>query len=308
MTKVAKVYWALTFIVGTVLTIAVNAAHAGGVLASPGTKTAMVVAGCPPFVFAVVTEGYFLVRRSVPKRAQWVVKFSAGVLAAAAFAVSYETSRLFVIAEPGPLPMWTGWVIPGMVDTLVAVSGYVLYVLAEHGAAEDREVRRPSRWARIGDNIGKRVEVFTQVKEPQVDEFVNHHEEVPEPVVNSAEHLHEPFVKPVVKVPEPVVKRPAKPKPEVREPVVSPELEPFIPAAKWMLERREVTRKTETEVAEIVRLIASGASSYEIRKQLGGSTATYDKVTQAWQQWRDQQPAAALDHAAVADRQLTAVG
>jgi len=318
MTKVAKVYWSLAFIVSTAATILVNAAHAGGALASPGTWTARLVAGTPPLILAIVTEGYFLVRRSIPKRVQRVVKISAGGLAAAAFAVSYETSRLFVIAQTGPLPEWVGWVIPGMVDTLVAVSGYVLYVLAEHGAAADVDVRRPSRWMRIADNIGARMEAATEPKPAAVNmpvsEFVNRHEQVREPVPEPTQVVHEevpePVTNPETDVPERAAKRPAKKPAKVRE-QVREDLEPFIPAAKWMLETRAVTRKTDVEVAEIIKLIDAGNSSYEIRKQLGGSTSTYDKLIEAWEQWRDQTTTDADHHPdqqPTTDRQLTAVG
>lgn len=303
MTKV-KWYWGLTFTIGTVLTIAVNGAHAKGVLAVSGTNTAMAVAACPPVVFAVVVKGYFLVRRYVSKNMRLMVKLSAGGLGAAAFAVSYETSRLFVIAEPGPLPEWTGWVIPAMVDVLVAVSGLVLYVLAEHeptATVENHEPTSASRFSRLAEAATRRVEARLAVPEaPQVLHVENVPElleQVREPVTNSLPELSEdvrepapePAAKPEPKAPSEVREPVAKPKAKVREPAANPELEPFLPAAKWMLERREVTRKTEVEVAAIIKLVNDGLNSYEIRKQVGGSTDTADKVSRAWQRWQEQQ-------------------
>lgn len=280
VTKV-KWYWGLTFTIGTVLTIAVNGAHAKGVLAVSGTNTAMAVAACPPVVFAVVVKGYFLVRRYVSKNMRLMVKLSAGGLGAAAFAVSYETSRLFVIAEPGPLPEWTGWVIPAMVDVLVAVSGLVLYVLAEHeptATVENHEPTSASRFSRLAEAATRRVEARLAVTNslPELSEDVR-------------EPAPEPAAKPEPKAPSEVREPVAKPKAKVREPAANPELEPFLPAAKWMLERREVTRKSEHQVAAIIKLVNDGLNSYEIRKQVGGSTDTADKVSRAWQRWLSEQ-------------------
>lgn len=166
-TRLARWYWGLTFITSAVLTIVVNAAHAKGVLAVPGTWTAVAVAACPPSLFVILTEGYFLVRRVLPVSVQRVVVCSVGTLCVTAFAVSYETSRLFVNAVPGPLPSWVGWVIPGMLDLTVAVStyvGFVLTVFSDAGVEARSKRSRSPRWARIGDNLLSRVEAASAAK------------------------------------------------------------------------------------------------------------------------------------------------
>lgn len=270
VSKFARGYWALAFFVGTALTIAVNGAHAKGITAVPGTWTAVFVAMCPPFVFAVLTEGYFLVRRSVPDRVQRVVKWSVGILALAAFAVSYETSRLFVISEEGPLPSWTGWVIPGMVDTLVAVSGYVLYVLSEHG------VKHGDVHSGVPSRVSPPASERQIVTPPRITRT--------QPPISSSL----PAVNPV-KVSKPAAS-PAPPAPNPTDKLVDgkrvQDLEPYMDAARWMRHNRTITRKTESEVAEILKLIDAGKSSNEIRRELGGAAATYDKVAGAWRRWQ----------------------
>ena len=332
MTKAAKVYWSVSFIIGTLLTILVNGAHAKGWGATPGSWTAVVTAIVPPCLFAALVEGYFIVRRAVPKGVQRLVKWTAGGLALAAFAVSYEASRLFVKDAPGAFPDWVTWVLPGMVDTFVAVSGYVLYVVNEHGSViaeepvssgstwlsrrlgETDEVRAAKTKLKLAKLEAQTAAVGTVHEHPslQVGAFslVGEHVEakVPEAVVNTETPVHEPFVTADIEVPEAgeaapevvpepsreeFVKRAAAPKKSVRErpakrqPEVREDLMPYLETARSMLEEKVITRKSEVELAEILKLIDAGNSSYEIRKALGGSTATYDdKLIPAWQDWQ----------------------
>ena len=299
--RAAKWYWSALTIVGILLTITVNGAHAKGVSPEPGTWTAVAVAVMPPAMFAALVEGYFLVRRSVPRGVLRMVTTAVVLLGGAAFAVSYETITMFINRQPGALPMWAGWVMPAMLDTLVAVSTYVLHVLVKHG--DEIAVERPrtrSAWTQVRENLENRAIAATAPK-PQVDGFTNPGEHVHEPVTNTAVEVHEQpaetFVNPPVEVREPA----AKPKPRVREPAakaVRDDLVPYLPAARVMLTNKSVTRKTETQVAEILKLVDAGKNSYEIRKELGGSTETYDKLTAAWGEWQQ-------DHQD--SRQLTAV-
>lgn len=290
-TRFAKIYWYLTFALGTCLTIAVNAAHAKGATADPGTWTAMCVAMCPPLVFAILTEGYFLVRRSVPTRVQTVVKWSAGALALAAFAVSYETSRLFVIAEPGPLPEWTGWVIPGMVDALVAVSGYVLYVLSAHGNTADRSdsansapAPSPSRTssARSTASVAETVSAVRDGASALPRVPMPPRSSVPTPT-----RIDPPRPQPVA-IPRPVAveESPKAPPPSLVDLEGDSLLPRYEQAAEWMLNTREVSRKSSGELVQIIALIERGKTSNEIRRELGGAAATYDKVASAWRRWK----------------------
>lgn len=289
VSKFAKVYWTLAFVVGTGLTIAVNGAHAKGAMAAPGTWTAVFVAMCPPFVFAVLTEGYFLVRRSVPERVQKIVKWSVGGLALSAFAVSYETSRLFVISEEGPLPSWTGWVIPGMVDILVAVSGYVLYVLNAHGDVNEGDVHIGSSVSEpaVQQKPSVRITSPAPVSKPSVVSAkippTSSTLQPPKPPLDTPRSA--PTTTPIVPTKE-VVKPTTTATKSVDKAAITTDLEPYMVASSWILENKMMSRKSEAEVALILKYIDSGMNSNDIRKELGGAPATYDKVRGAWMRWK----------------------
>jgi hypothetical protein len=324
MTKFAKVYWAALFAVGAALTVTVNGAYAKGALAIPGTFTAMFVAMAPPAVFASLAEGYYLVRRAVPPHVHRLVLWSVGGLAAATFAVSYMTQRAFVLAKEGvPLPVWVGWVIPGMLDTLVAVSGFILYIIAAHGdhpavkpekqthdhhrgadvadAATGTLTAVLGRWTRkleapVGGAVGGTtggttggIEAAIGVPVVGSEAAVGGDREVPGRadigglIGGSAEGFTGGS--------EPAVGGSIGDSDSAiggrrQVPVGAPvEGDPYRAAARWMRETGDV-RKSEKDIVKVIAALEDGLSHNAIKTRFRVSPGTTGTIADGWRQWQ----------------------
>ena len=302
----AKWYWGVCAFVGLALTILVNGAHAKQVMPDPNTWTAVTVAVIPPVMFAALFEGYFLARRAVSVNVLRMVKVSIVVLGGASFAISYTTIAYFIQRRHGDLPVWTAWVMPGLLDLFIAVSAYVVYVLSKHGTDTVEaapKVKTSSRLRRIADAATNRFEAALDVPEkPQVNELVevrggsvepslNLIETSVEPSPNSPVEVAEPFTEPFVESseevtapsPKPSVKSSSKSSPIV---LVDESLAPFMDAAQDMVSRRVVARKTMVELAQVIREIEAGKSNNAVKQSLGVSPSTTEAVRAAWAEWR----------------------
>lgn len=281
-TRAARVYWAMLTIVGIVLTVTINAAHAKGALNAHGTWTSAVVAAAPPLMFAALWEGYFLARRSVPQAVLRLVTAAVLILGGAAFAVSYVSIAQFINGDVLSLPRWAGWTLPAMFDTFVAVSAYVLHVLLKHGTQSTVGKTRTvasSRWRRFADAATARVEAaLATPASSQVQALAEVRGGTREPVadapVEPAKPSAEPATTPTVETPRTRTKPFAKP-------VVEPELEPFMDAARRLVDEGVVARKTATELARVIRGIKQGMTDNAIKNSGIASASTVSKVRAA---------------------------
>lgn len=303
-TRAAKWYWGLCAFVGGVLTLTVNVAHGMGIVPASHTVPAGMVAAVPPAMTIALFEGYFIAKRCVPKHVLRMVLTAVVVLGGAAFSISYTSIAMFLNRQPGDLPEWTGWVIPALLDIFVIVSAYVLYVLSKH-AETAVEVPKSSRWRRLADAATNRMEAALTVPvEPQVETFVEARGGFAEPPVDSSTKAAEPATEASMEPPEPFVEEPTKPsvKPTVEvkktstKPSTNSELEPFMDAAKRMVAKGVVARKSAVELAQVIAAIDNGMTDNAIKSAGIASASTAAKVRVAWQQPADEP-----------DRQLLAV-
>lgn len=272
-----------------------------------------IVSALPPVVFFALTEVVLLSwSRELPHLGRWclggLILLVGGAAGWWSFMEQVAFARTFLHLGDDDL---RAFALPFITDAAALAMTILLFQLKDAPARKrkPKPQREEADIATIGFFPRWRIRLFggaakvpelpetTQVEAVR-DGFTNAvdevHEPLPEASANDLREVHEPVVKPAAK---PNV----KPSSKVREPAIDPELELFIPAAKWMLDRREVTRKSEVEVAAIIKLIDAGLNSYEVRKELGGSTDTADKVSRAWQRWQAEQ-------VAQDQYQLTAVG
>lgn len=272
--RIARMYWAMLTVVGIVLTVTINAAHAKGALNAHGTWTSAVVAAAPPLMFAALWEGYFLARRSVPQGVLRLVTAAVLVLGGAAFAVSYVSIAQFINGDVLTLPRWAGWSLPAMFDTFVAVSAYVLHVLLKHGT-QSTVGKVASRWRRLADAATARAEAaLATPASSQADRLVEVRGGTREPVMETPTEAVKPATTPAVETPRTRTKPSAKP-------VVEPELEPFMDAAQWLVDEGVVARKTATELARVIRGIEQGMTDNAIKSAGIASASTVSKVRAA---------------------------
>ncbi|QSN22132.1 hypothetical protein I3U41_05850 [Mycobacteroides abscessus subsp. abscessus] len=276
--RTAKVYWALLTVVGIVLTVTINAAHAKGALNAHGTWTSAAVAAAPPLMFAALWEGYFLARRSVPQAVLRLVTAAVLILGGTAFAVSYVSIAQFINGDVLILPRWAGWTLPAMFDTFVAVSAYVLHVLLKHGAqlTVGKTQNAPvSRWRRLADAATARAEAALIIPaSPQVQALAEVRGGSVEFVMDAPTEPAKPSAEPAVKTPR------TRTKPSVKS-LVEPELEPFMDTAQRLVDGGVVARKTAVELARVVAAIDRGLSDNAIKRAGIASASTASKVRMA---------------------------
>ncbi|WP_157932220.1 hypothetical protein [Mycobacteroides abscessus] len=281
-TRAARVYWSVCALTGLALTVLVNGAHAKRVMPDPNTWTAVVVAVIPPLMFAALFEGFFLARRVVPPTVLRMVKASILVLGGASFAISYTTIAYFIQRRHDDLPVWTAWVMPGLLDLFVAVSAYVVYVLSKHGSApavEARKSKSASHWRRLADAATARAEAALAIPaSPQADRPVEVRGAPVEPAADAPVEVTTPSVKNSVKHVGEARKSAAKPSVKVS---VDTSLEPFMEAARRMVEQGVVARKSAIELARIIAAIEDGRSDNAIKSAGLASASTASKVRMA---------------------------
>lgn len=277
-TRIARVYWAMLTVVGIVLTVTINAAHAKGALNAHGTWTSAVVAAAPPLMFAALWEGYFLARRSVPQGVLRLVTTAVLVLGSAAFAVSYVSIAQFINGDVLTLPRWAGWTLPAMFDTFVAVSAYVLHVLLKHGAQLDVGKTRAvafSRWRRLADAATARAEaVLATPASSQVQALAEARGGSAELVMETPTEAVKPATTPAVETPRTRTKPSAKPS-------VDASLEPFMETAQRLVDGGVVARKSAVELARVIRGIEQGMTDNAIKSAGIASASTAAKVRMA---------------------------
>lgn len=278
-TRAARVYWSVCALTGLALTVLVNGAQAKRVMPDPNTWTAVVVAVIPPLMFAALFEGFFLARRVVPPTVLRMVKASILVLGGASFAISYTTIAYFIQRRHDDLPVWTAWVMPGLLDLFVAVSAYVVYVLSKHAAQipqTSTASSTSSRWRRLADAATARAEAALIVPASlQADPLVEVHGGSTEPVADAPVEATTPSVKNSVKYVVEARKSAAKPSVKVS---VDASLEPFMEAARRMVEQGVVARKSAIELARIIAAIEDGRSDNAIKSAGLASASTASKV------------------------------
>ena len=67
--------------------------------------------------------------------------------------------------------------------------------------------------------------------------------------------------------------------------VIDPAVEVHLEAARWMVETEVVARKSEIEIAKVIREIVSKKSPNRIKSELGISPATTAKIADALHRW-----------------------
>lgn len=273
-TRAARVYWAMLTIVGIVLTVTINAAHAKGALNAHGTWTSAVVAAAPPLMFAALWEGYFLARRSVPKGVLRLVTAAVLVLGGAAFAVSYVSIAQFINGDVLTLPRWAGWTLPAMFDTFVAVSAYVLHVLLKHSIQTPQTSTAPSTsspWRRLVDAATARAEAALIIPASlQAETFVEVRGGSTASIVDAPMEAGEPSTMLAVEVRKPAPK-----------PSVDASLEPFMETAQRLVDGGVVARKSAVELARVIRGIEQGMTDNAIKSAGIASASTAAKVRMA---------------------------
>lgn len=176
-------------------------------------------------------------------------------------------------------------------------------------STEARKQRGAGRWSRLADAATRRAEAALAVSEtPQVDTLTEAHGAPAEGLTaapqTSAETFVEDFAEPPSTSPEdsakPVEEAPStstKPAAKVSAKAVDAELLPFMEAAMAMEEDGLVRGKTALDYAKVIAAVEQRWSPNRIKKELGYSTSTTEKVRHAWheRQRADQ-------------RQLSAVG
>lgn len=272
-TRAARVYWSVCALTGLALTVLVNGAHAKQIMPDPNTWTAVAVSVIPPLMFAALFEGFFLARRAVPPTVLRMVKASIFVLGGASFAISYTTIAYFIQRRHDDLPVWTAWVMPGLLDLFVAVSTYVVYVLS---AVEARKSKSAPRWRRLADAVTARAEAALATPAslqaaPLVEARGGSAEPVADAPTEPAKPSAEPATTPAVEVRKPAAK------PSVKS-LVEPELEPFMDTAQRLVDGGVVVRKTAVELARIIAAVEEGKSDNAIKNLGLASASTAAKV------------------------------
>ncbi|RRE01586.1 DUF2637 domain-containing protein [Mycobacteroides abscessus subsp. massiliense] len=140
----ALIYWRVTLIMATILSVAGNAAHAWFTVSEEHQVVAALLAVVPPVAFFATVEGIALLVGAGASGAIYKMAVAVtAVIATGAFAVSFATLRDFVRAW-GALPApWLAWLFPALLDLLMATATFVLVALGDKPVPRVRRAAQP---------------------------------------------------------------------------------------------------------------------------------------------------------------------
>lgn len=159
----ALIYWRVTLIMATILSVAGNAAHAWFTVSEEHQVVAALLAVVPPVAFFATVEGIALLVGAGASGAIYKMAVAVtAVIATGAFAVSFATLRDFVRAW-GALPApWLAWLFPALLDLLMATATFVLVALG------DKPVPRVRRAAQPRMGVVWKMRDFLVAREPSI--------------------------------------------------------------------------------------------------------------------------------------------
>ena len=298
----AYVYWQTMLIAAITASCGFNGAHAA--LGSTGsvwhTVAAVVGAVIPPLFFFAIAEGVLMIwHRSLSRSGTallglLVTAAGAGAGVRSFFGLVDFSSRFDVL--PVEHEPWLVFMLPLVTDALALGATVALFNLKDAG-----ERKRRVRKLRDMDESIARIGLIPRLKIALMGGAANvpplpatpqaaplEEVSVPSPTVTEEVREGSPTaaVEPVVEALRPSPRPSPKPSVKVSVPSPDPALEPFMDAAKWMVEEGVVTRKTPAELAAIIAAVDKGSTPNRIKSELGISPATTAKVSAAWTDWQ----------------------
>ncbi|CPW94954.1 hypothetical protein [Mycobacteroides abscessus] len=261
------------------------------------TESDVLFHGAIPVVVLVV--GFFAELTFLSSSHNWAKR---AVLAAllGCFAVVLVASYLgvrYTVNDRNPhAPEWVNNGLAAIPDVVMLAAATVLLSLRARRKSGDSGTKKTSRWGRIKDNMGQRVEQLTEPKasvepsadplrspletpvsavmEPLTDPFA---EALETPPPTSVEPSAEGFMEPL-KTPAKVSAKPAPSTEPAAEEPLTEELLAAMDEAREMETADLVRRKTAIDYARIIAALDNGWSPTRIKNMHGYSHGTTEKV------------------------------
>lgn len=314
--RAALVFWWIVLAAAVAVSVKGNVQHAAAVASFEYRFMAELVAGGLPIALFVMIEGVALGSLGgAHGNARKLGLALTAALAMVVFSMSY-VGLLNCIQHMGLTGLvWLERALALCPDLLMIAA--TAYLMSLRGvAAKVEKSSTESRWRRLADAATRRAEAALAISEiPQVDTLTEARGATAEGLTaapqTSAETFvedfaeppsaaMEPFAEPPVPSPEHSAKPAAKAPSTSTKPAakaVDAELLPFMDAAEEMESAGLVRGKSAADYAKVIAAVEQRWSPNRIKKELGYSTSTTEKVRHAWheRQRADQ-------------RQLSAVG
>lgn len=269
----ARAGWAMLLIF-TALSSYLNARHAQ--LAGGATTEQIIFHAAVPTVLLVAAVFAELVALSSVHRAAKLITVTVLVGIFTVTLIASYIAILAVVTVWNPhAPAWVNAALAAVPDAAMVMAGTTVLSLRmkRHGLTPATpRTRAQGRWRRLADAAASRAEAALAVPEkPQVNAAAD---PAAEPVAEAAETPAEPVAEPAAEVRRPSPKQSA-------EPPADPTLQPFMEAGQRLAEARLVRGKTAVDYAEILKAVDQGWSPTKIKRELGFSHETTQKVREA---------------------------